>query len=43
MAHAINQNTAVVTKEKKITASNSKRVKVPNVYDNMGVGKVALL
>ena len=37
IAHAINRNAIVVTKEEKITASNSKRVKIPNVCDNMGI------
>jgi predicted nucleic acid-binding protein len=37
IAHAIYENATVVTKEEKITASNSKRIKIPNVCDNMGV------
>lgn len=37
IAHAINENAIVVTKEEKVTALNSKRIKIPNVCDNMGV------
>lgn len=37
IAHAIKENAIVVTKEEKITAINSKRVKIPNVCENMGV------
>ena len=37
IAHAINENATVVTKENKETAANSKRVKIPNVCENMGV------
>lgn len=37
IAHAINENAIVVTKEEKVTALNSKRVKIPNVCDNMGI------
>ena len=37
IAHAINENATVVTKEEKITASNSKRIKIPNVCDNMNI------
>lgn len=37
IAHAINQNATVVTKEEKITASNSTKIKIPNVCENMGV------
>jgi hypothetical protein len=36
IAHAIDENAIVVTKEEKVTAS-SKRIKIPNVCDNMGV------
>lgn len=37
IAHALVENATVVTKEEKVTALNSKRVKIPNVCDNMGV------
>lgn len=37
IAHAINRDAIVVTKEEKITTSNSKRIKIPNVCDNMGI------
>ncbi len=37
IAHAINENAIVVTKEEKVTALNSNRIKIPNVCDNMGV------
>jgi len=37
IAHALNENACVVTKEEKVTAPNSNRIKIPNVCDNMGV------
>jgi predicted nucleic acid-binding protein len=37
IAHAINDNATVVTKEEKVTAINSPRIKIPNVCDNMGI------
>jgi predicted nucleic acid-binding protein len=37
IAHALYDNAIVVTKEEKVTASNSKRIRIPNVCDNMGV------
>ena len=37
IAHSIFENAVVVTKEEKITAINSKRIRIPNVCDNMGV------
>lgn len=37
IAHAINEKACVVTKEEKITAINTKKIKIPNVCDNMGV------
>ncbi len=37
IAHAINENAIVVTKEEKVTASNTTKIKIPNVCDNMGV------
>lgn len=37
IAHAINEKAVVVTKEEKITALNSSKIKIPNVCDNMGV------
>jgi len=37
IAHAMNANATVVTKENIDSAMNSKRVKIPNVCKNMGV------
>ncbi len=37
IAHALNEKAIVVTKEEKVTAINSRRIKIPNVCDNMGV------
>ncbi|MCJ7804249.1 DUF4411 family protein [Patescibacteria group bacterium] len=37
IAHAINVNAIVVTKEEKVTAINTSKIKIPNVCDNMGV------
>jgi predicted nucleic acid-binding protein len=37
IAHAINENATVVTKEEKITATNTNKIKIPNVCDNMGI------
>lgn len=37
IAHAFEENVTVVTKEEKVTQLNSKKVKIPNVCDNMGV------
>lgn len=37
IAHAINCNACIVTKENLETAANSKRIKIPNVCNNMGV------
>jgi predicted nucleic acid-binding protein len=37
IAHAINENAIVVTKEEKVTAANTNRIKIPNVCDNMGI------
>jgi hypothetical protein len=37
IAHALHQNATVVTKENKETALNSKRIKIPNVCDNMNI------
>lgn len=37
IAHAKNENATVVTKEEKVTASSSTRIKIPNVCDNMGI------
>ena len=37
IAHAINENACVVTKEEKVTAANTAKIKIPNVCDNMGV------
>ena len=37
IAHALNENACVVTKEEKVTALGTNRIKIPNVSDNMGV------
>ena len=39
IAHAINENACVVTKEEKITVASARenKVKIPNVCDNMGI------
>ena len=37
IAHALHENATVVTKEEKVTALNSVKVKIPNVCDNMGI------
>ncbi len=37
IAHAINERATVVTKEEKVTAINSKKIKIPNVCDNMNI------
>jgi len=37
IAHAISEKATVVTKEEKITATNTPKIKIPNVCDNMSV------
>jgi len=37
IAHALNENACVVTKEEKVTDIRSSKIKIPNVCDNMGV------
>jgi hypothetical protein len=37
IAHALSENAVVVTKEEKVTALNSKKIKIPNVCDKMNV------
>lgn len=37
IAHAMKEKACVVTKENKENAANTKRIKIPNVCDNMGV------
>lgn len=37
IAHAMHENATVVTKEEKVTALNSIKIKIPNVCDNMGI------
>jgi len=37
IAHALQEKATVVTKEEKITAVNSNKIKIPNVCDNMGI------
>lgn len=38
IAHAMKENATVVTKEEKVTAPNSKRIKIPNVCHNLKIG-----
>lgn len=37
IAHAMAENAIVVTKENKITDSNSDKIKIPNVCESMGI------
>jgi predicted nucleic acid-binding protein len=37
IAHALHEHATVVTKEEKVTALNSNKIKIPNVCDNMGI------
>jgi len=37
IAHAMSRNATVVTKEVKVTAVSSKRIKIPNVCENMNI------
>lgn len=37
IAHAMTQNATVVTHEVKVTAASSKRIKIPNVCENMNI------
>ena len=37
IAHALHENATVVTKEEKVTALNSYKIKIPNVCDNIGI------
>lgn len=37
IAHALSENAIVVTKEEKVSAPNSKRIKIPNVCDRMKI------
>jgi len=37
IAHALKEKATVVTKEEKVTALNSNKIKIPNVCDNMGI------
>lgn len=37
IAHAMNEKATIVTKEEKVTALNSTKVKIPNVCENMNV------
>ena len=37
IAHAMNESAVIVTKEEKVTALNSTKVKIPNVCENMGI------
>ena len=37
VAHALKENACVVTKEEKITAANSNKIRIPNVCEKMGM------
>jgi hypothetical protein len=37
IAHAMSEGATVVTKEEKVTALNSNKIKIPNVCENMGI------
>lgn len=37
IAHALNEGAAVVTKEERINALNTRRIRIPNVCENMGI------
>ncbi len=37
IAHSMRERATVVTKEEKVTAASSHKIKIPNVCDNMGV------
>lgn len=37
IAYAMSENACVVTKEEKVTASNSDKIKIPNVCENMNI------
>ena len=37
IAHALKENACVVTKEEKVTAPNTTRIKIPNVCENMNI------
>jgi predicted nucleic acid-binding protein len=37
IAHAMKENATVVTKEEKVTAPNSTRIKIPNVCENLNI------
>ena len=37
IAHAMKESAVIVTKEEKVTALNSIKVKIPNVCENMGI------
>ena len=37
IAHALSENACVVTKEEKVTAPGTTRIKIPNVCDNMRI------
>jgi len=37
IAHTMSKNATVVTKEVKVTAASSKRIKIPNVCENLGI------
>lgn len=37
IAHAMHENATIVTKEEKVTALNSNKIKIPNVCENMGI------
>jgi predicted nucleic acid-binding protein len=37
IAHAMSENATVVTKEEKVTASNTTKIKIPNVCESMNI------
>lgn len=37
IAHALNEGAAVVTKEERVVALNTRRIRIPNVCENMGI------
>jgi hypothetical protein len=37
ISHAMDAGGTVVTKEQPLTATNSKRIRIPNVCENMGI------
>ena len=40
IAHALNENACVVTKEERVTAANTNKIKIPNVCENLGIRSI---